>query len=335
MRRIAIFAAIFWGVAVLEGCGGSETPVPESQAQAQPKAPPVPPEVVTREFLEAVRTGDHVKADSLLTDLAREKTKEVDLVLAPSASQTAKYEVGEQEIIDGQVAHVESFWTDIGDDGKPRTIPFVWALRLDTNGWRIGGVASKLFDDAPLLLLNFEDPADMLHKQEQLEAELHRRMNGGAVAGGAVAGGTTTNGTASPGSASPGSVSPMNASPYGVQAANGQPVGAQPNLGAPGALPPGAFPLGSETPVGALTPGNLSSPANMMPPTAFAPGAMSPGTANSNAAPPGTVVPAGGFSPQPGPGGVQPTGAQVSPAPGFLPPGSQAQQPLPPGTVPR
>jgi hypothetical protein len=334
MRRIAIFAAIVWGLAALEGCGGSDTPT-DAQAQAQPNAPPLPPEVVTREFLEAVRTGDHVKADALLTDMAREKTKQVDLQMAPTATPTAKYEVGEVEIMEGQVAHVESFWTDIGEDGKPKTIPFVWALRLDKDGWRIGGVATKLFDDAPLLLLNFEDPEDMLHKQAMLEAEMTRRMNGGApgaTANGPLAAGA--NGTTAPGAAT-----------AGGQSVAGQPSGGVPSAFAPGAVPPGiaspgmaapgALPPGAAMPVGASQPFNPAAPGSLTPPTAMAPGALPPGTPTSNGLPPGTIVPAGGFSAPSSPSSVQSTGAQALPAPGFLPPGAQAQQPLPPGTAPR
>jgi hypothetical protein len=314
MRRIAVFAAIVWGLAVLEGCGGSDTPTDaQAQGETQPKAPPVPPEVVTREFLEAIRTGDQLKADSLLTDLAREKTQQFDLALAPSASPTAKYEMGEVEIMEGQVAHVESLWTDIGEDGKPRTLPFVWALRLDTSGWRIGGVASKLFDDAPLLLLNFEDPEDMLRKQAMLEEEMMRRMNGGKPAGsppGTIAGGA--NGAA-PGAAT---------SPGAAMTAGGQTDALRSMSAAPGSVPPGTLPPGSAMPVGAA------------PTTSLAPGALPTG-ASLNGAAPGAVVPASGFTTPPAPGALQPPGAQAMPAPGILPPGAQAQQPLPPGTLSR
>jgi hypothetical protein len=328
MRRIAIFAAIIAGMAALDGCGSSETQ-PEAQVQAQ-KAPPVPPEVVTREFLEAVRTGDDKKADALLTDMAREKTQQVDLVLKPTPSQTAKYEVGEVEILEGQVAHVESFWTDIGDDGMPKTIPFVWALRLDTAGWRVGGVATKLFDDAPLLLLNFEDPEDMLRKTAALEAEMMRRMNGGATPSGTAAVGPLANSTAPSGG-----MSSAMAAPGAATSGVGQNVGASSTSTTPGAVPPGALPPGSAMPVGAVPPGTLASPGGFAPPTALAPGALPPGSPAAGGLPPGSIVPAGGISAPGASGTVQPAGAQAMPAPGFLPPGSQAQQPLPPGNLPR
>ncbi len=46
-------------------------------------------------FLEAVRTGDDAKANEMLTQLAREKTSEIDMVVAPPGSETASFEVGE------------------------------------------------------------------------------------------------------------------------------------------------------------------------------------------------------------------------------------------------
>lgn len=182
MRWIATLAVLVSLTTAFVGCGKSDTP-PADQQAAAPKAPPAPPEVVVRNFLEAVRTGDHTRAESMLTELARQKTKEMDLMVAPPGSSTAKFEVGEVEVIENQVAHVESFWTDIGEDGKPQTNMFVWALRLDDGGWHIGGVATKLFDDAPVLLLNFEDPEDMMRKTQLAEQEMQRRTTGGAVPG--------------------------------------------------------------------------------------------------------------------------------------------------------
>ena len=94
-------------------------------------------------------------------------------------SPTAKFEIGESEIIENQVAHVASMWTDIGDDGKPQSNQFVWALRRQPEGWRVAGVAVEMFPNQPPLLLDFEDPADMLNKQQMAEAEARRQMQGG------------------------------------------------------------------------------------------------------------------------------------------------------------
>lgn len=194
MRRFVMLVLL--GVCTASGCSQSAD-TPAVEATAAPKIDP--PDVSVRQFLEAIRVGDHKQAEGMLTDLARQKTAEADLMVAPPGSSTAKFEIAEMEIIENQVAHVASVWSDVGDDGKPQTNEFVWALRLQANGWRIAGVAVQLFPNQPPLLLDFEDPADMLRKQQMAEAEARRQMEqqaGGqqnVQAGGAgnVAAGTT------------------------------------------------------------------------------------------------------------------------------------------------
>ena len=64
--------------------------------------------------------------------------------MAPPGSDTARFEVGSVEyVVKDELAHVDSTWTDVGDDGKPHTDEIIWALRLDAQGWRIAGMATK------------------------------------------------------------------------------------------------------------------------------------------------------------------------------------------------
>lgn len=136
------------------------------------------PDKVVYAFLEAIREGDETKANDLLTPLARQKTAEAKMAVAPTGTETAQFEVGEVELPkegDGEIAHVLSHWTDVGDDGQPHTDEILWVLRSEEEGWRIGGMATKVFDDKPPLLLDFEDPADMLRQQQWAEAEMERR----------------------------------------------------------------------------------------------------------------------------------------------------------------
>jgi len=51
----------------------------------------------------------------------------------------------------------------------------VWVVRLDPEGWRVVGMAMRIFDDMPPLLLNFEDPEDMIAKQEMVAQEMQKR----------------------------------------------------------------------------------------------------------------------------------------------------------------
>lgn len=113
----------------------------------------------------------------MLTDMARKKTKEMNVVVAPPGSPTASFKVGETEMVE-EGARVRSFWTDLGDDGKHHTDEIIWFLRLEPEGWRIAGMAMQLFADQKPLLLNFEDPADMMRKQKLAEEEMVRRDEG-------------------------------------------------------------------------------------------------------------------------------------------------------------
>jgi hypothetical protein len=132
------------------------------------------PEAATRAFLEAVRTGDDKKAASLLTPAARRKTAENEMVVAPPGSETASFAIREVKHVD-QGAHVASDWTDVDGDGHMHTDRIVWILRKENEGWRIAGMAAKIFEDRPPVVLNFEDPQDMAEQQRIAEEEIARR----------------------------------------------------------------------------------------------------------------------------------------------------------------
>lgn len=162
------------------GCGQSTPPVPaaggaqaikgDRSISAQHAAQAV------RDFLEAVRTGSDEKASSMLTPLARQKTSETSRAVAPPASDTAKYAVGEVEMIGPDAAHVASEWTDLDDQGQPATELILWIVHKCDEGWRIAGMAAKPFPDQDPLVLNFEDPDDMERKQRLAAQEYQRRI---------------------------------------------------------------------------------------------------------------------------------------------------------------
>jgi hypothetical protein len=189
---------VFWSLffvipllGALAGCGQSNreqvadaTPEGDDGASTDSSADPADAAEVVREFLTAIRTGDEVKSNDLLTPLARQKTSEMDMAVAPMGSESASFAVGEVELPEegnGELAHVASTWTDIDDDGQSHTDDILWVLRREENGWRIAGMATKVFDDQPPLLLDFEDPADMRRKQQLAEAEMERRARQAAA----------------------------------------------------------------------------------------------------------------------------------------------------------
>lgn len=128
------------------------------------------------EFLEAVRTGSDNKAIRLLSTVAREKTASLNKNVTPAASDTAHFTVGKVDYVGDYGRRVACTWTDLDEEGKPITDTAVWVLRRESEGWRIAGVAAKVFPDHDPIILNFEDPEDLLKQQQWVRTEMQRRM---------------------------------------------------------------------------------------------------------------------------------------------------------------
>ncbi len=158
-------------LAAAMGCTGAGGSASISQAKA-----------AIRDFLEAIKRGDDAAARRMLTQMARAKTEEMGLSIAPPVPATATYSIRDGETIDaaGEIVHVSTTWTDTDAEGFTTTDEVVWVTRLDPEGWRVVGMAMKVFDDAPPLLLDFEDPADMIAKQRQVAMEIQRRAKAAA-----------------------------------------------------------------------------------------------------------------------------------------------------------
>ena len=75
-------------------------------------------------------------------------------------------------------AHVATDWTDLDTDGRKHTDRIVWILRHEPSGWRIAGMATKVFADQEPIVLNFEEPEEMLRQQQLAEDEIDRRNRG-------------------------------------------------------------------------------------------------------------------------------------------------------------
>jgi len=170
-----------WAVCLITGCclafltlPGCSTGGPAATA-AGARTDPAKATVTT--FLEAIKRGDDAGARAMLTKLARAKTEELGISVAPPVASTATYSIRECELIPGteDLVHVGTTWTDTDPDGFTTTENVVWAVRLDPEGWRVAGMATRIFDDLPPLLLNFEDPEDMIAKQELVAKELQKR----------------------------------------------------------------------------------------------------------------------------------------------------------------
>ena len=179
-QRLAKVVSV-WLVSFVAGCcmlavtsqsgcsaGGAE---PGTAASVEPAKQAV------ASFLEAIKQGSEEKALAMLTDVARAKTQELGLSVAPPVKDTATYAIGDCEAVgdSDDIVHVATTWTDTDADGFTTTDNVIWVCRLDPEGWRVVGMAMRIFPDLPPLLLNFEDPEDMLAKQQLVAEEITRR----------------------------------------------------------------------------------------------------------------------------------------------------------------
>lgn len=190
MSRFVFSAVCLVFTGVLAGCGKPETPAPSTTQSASTEAAAtdstateevvveVPADLTPKEtvanYLKAVKEGDKQIVAALLTEIARQKTEEANIAVAPPGSETATYAVGDMEFVtaDKKTAHVASTWTDNDEEGKPQTLRIVWVVRQDTAGWRIAGMITKLSPKEPMLVLDFEKPEEVIQRSQ---AELARR----------------------------------------------------------------------------------------------------------------------------------------------------------------
>lgn len=161
------------------GCQKSDPKTPESASAAGARVSASvhvePPAAAVGEFLQAIREGDDSKAASMFTSTARDQVTQLGIEVAPRGSDTATFQVGEVQYLEGGGARVAATWTDVGPDGNPRTDDMLWMLRRSPEGWRIAGMAATVFADQPPLLLDFENLEETLRKLDMLRAALQDR----------------------------------------------------------------------------------------------------------------------------------------------------------------
>jgi len=169
MKHAMSIIVLVLGTSMTVGCGGTGTN-PDTVIAARQNEP----EHTVFRFLEAVRTGNVDQAEAMLTPLAEEKTRQLNMVVAPPGSDTASFRVGDVQMTADQTAHVESEWTDLDAQGQPNCDTITWIVRQIDGEWLISGMSASIFPDQPALVLNFEDPEDMIRQQEIVEAQRRR-----------------------------------------------------------------------------------------------------------------------------------------------------------------
>lgn len=172
------------------GCGGSnvpadgetDSPAAKTTASAKKKGETTTskdaadgPKAALEKFLSAIKAGDDETAASMLTPLAREKTTAMGLNVAPPGSDTASFRVSQIEFKGTSGAYVACEWNEIDENGELSTDQVVWVMAKQEDGWRIAGMVAKVFPDLDAIVFNFEDPEDMVRKQEMAMQEMERR----------------------------------------------------------------------------------------------------------------------------------------------------------------
>lgn len=161
----------------LETSPDQSTALPGGTAVAayEPKQVPTDatPDQVVSVFLEAMRAADATSVEALLTTKAREETTRANMPVEPVAAPHAQFQVAQPQYLpmNPNGAHVQAQWVE-SDGMLTYTHTVIWVLRRQDDGWRIAGFAIELVPGQGPQFLNFEDPADMLKKQEEAVAAI-------------------------------------------------------------------------------------------------------------------------------------------------------------------
>jgi hypothetical protein len=131
-------------------------------------------------FLTAICSADQNTMFAMLTDEARAALKAHNMSPQLPSSGTTSFELGEIEMVEGG-AHVMTKWYDQMEDGSRDTTEVLWMLRQEKPGWRVAGMAMRVYDDQPAVILNFEDPDDMTRVLDLIAQEDERRSQADAA----------------------------------------------------------------------------------------------------------------------------------------------------------
>ncbi|MBN1851989.1 MAG: hypothetical protein JW829_04665 [Pirellulales bacterium] len=179
MERIACHCiGIIGFLLIVPGCGDGtgHAPTASISSQQQTATPDVSssqesPQGAVIAFLGAVRRGDRDIARGMLTPLAIQKTEECNLHFAPPGSDTAEFQVGKARMVEPGLAHVSSVWTDSDENGQPRPENITWTVKKTGSVWRISGMIAEMGYSQPPIVINFEQPDELIRRQEMANAE--------------------------------------------------------------------------------------------------------------------------------------------------------------------
>ena len=185
-QRSLAFVSVLGFVCVL-GCGSGQ-----SKSSSEPggsgettaadlNQPAEPPEHVVSEFLTGLRDGDEEATAKMMTTKARSELQSHE-DFGPSGASGMTFEIGKTEFIpEKNASRVHVNWSQPDEQGNPNTQEVIFALRRQTEGWRIAGFATSMVPGSKPVFFNFEDPDSMFEKVKQAETELAKRAESGGI----------------------------------------------------------------------------------------------------------------------------------------------------------
>jgi hypothetical protein len=134
-------------------------------------------------FFDALLRGDDEGVLQMYTARAREQIAQVDS-FGPKASDTAEFEASEVEYLAEDGARVACRLTDLDQDGKRHTFELVCAVRRESKGWRVAGIAVYPGPGEKPVIFDFENLKQAMRNRERLEEDILRGKDEDLEAGG-------------------------------------------------------------------------------------------------------------------------------------------------------
>lgn len=140
---------------------GSQATASSTKPESQQDRTAAPKQTVAL-FLDSLRRGDEVTANSMLTSKARAELEKTAWVMQPLGTPEGQYNIGRIEFPypDQALALVECRWIEPATESEPELVmDVVCETYQESDGWRIAGLAVTVADEPEPLVIDFEDGA--------------------------------------------------------------------------------------------------------------------------------------------------------------------------------
>ncbi|MGI9430449.1 MAG: hypothetical protein ACR2NM_17445 [Bythopirellula sp.] len=150
-----LLGLLIGSVMLVTGCAKSASPV-QQQAGRPPTNDPIA--LIAYEFLEAVRSSDNDTARAKLTPLAIQRMAELGMDFMLPISETAQFSVSNAELIEADIAAVDTVWTEIDASGQPFREELTVVLKSNQGRWGIMAMLAGMGPNQEPDGIDFEKP---------------------------------------------------------------------------------------------------------------------------------------------------------------------------------